>query len=71
MLLLPVRTDTKWFHTYLWDRVGNHWQTGVGPVEFLKGRVKFEREGHSKAAGAPFPSMVVVLRPRAAIHAKP
>lgn len=61
VLLVPARTDTRWFHDHLWDRRTHHWQTGVGPVEFLKGRVRFERAGGAPAMGAPFPSMVVVL----------
>jgi phage N-6-adenine-methyltransferase len=48
--LLPARTDTKWFHDYC----------AKGEITFLKGRVKF---GNAKT-GAPFPSMVVVFRPK-------
>ena len=48
--LLPARTDTKWFHGYIY---GRH------PVHFLCGRVKF---GGSKNS-APFPSMVVLFGP--------
>jgi len=47
--LLPARTDTRWFHDYC---MGHE-------VEFLRGRLKF---GEAKNA-APFPSMVVVMRP--------
>jgi site-specific DNA-methyltransferase (adenine-specific) len=45
--LLPARTDTKWFHEYIYNK-------GV-KVTFIKGRLKF---GNCKNA-APFPSMVV------------
>ena len=45
VMLLPARTDTKWFHDYCLK----------GNVEFLKGRLKF---GGSKNS-APFPSMIV------------
>lgn len=48
--LLPVRTDTKWYHEFINN------QPNV-KVEFIKGRLKF---GDSKDA-APFPSMVVVF----------
>jgi phage N-6-adenine-methyltransferase len=48
VMLLPARTDTKWFHEYCLP---------YGKIEFLKGRVKF---GDAKT-GAPFPSMVVVF----------
>lgn len=48
--LLPARTDTQWFHTYCTK----------GEIEFLKGRLKF---GGAKNS-APFPSMIVVFRPK-------
>lgn len=49
VLLLPARTDTKWFHDYIY---------GKAEIRFIKGRLKF---GDSKNA-APFPSMIVVFR---------
>lgn len=48
--LLPVRTDTVWFHKFI---------NGNTEIRFVRGRLKF---GESKN-GAPFPSMVVVWRP--------
>ena len=50
-MLLPARTDTKWVHDYI---------LGKAEVRFIKGRLKF---GGSKNS-APFPSMVVVFRPK-------
>lgn len=44
--LLPARTDTKWFHDYIYR---------IAQIEFIKGRLKF---GDSKNS-APFPSMLV------------
>lgn len=49
VMLIPARTDTKWFHEYIY---------GKAEIRFLKGRLKF---GGCKNA-APFPSMVVVFR---------
>ena len=49
VMLLPARTDTKWFHDYIYNR---------SEIRFLKGRLKF---GTSKT-GAPFPSMVVIFK---------
>ena len=49
VMLLPARTDTKWFHDYIYKRA---------EIRFVKGRLKF---GNSKNS-APFPSMVVVFR---------
>ena len=52
VMLLPARTDTNWFHEYIYN---------ISRVEirFIRGRLKF---GESKN-GAPFPSMVVIFRP--------
>lgn len=49
VMLLPARTDTRWFHDYIY---------GKAEVRFVRGRLKF---GGSVNA-APFPSMVVVFR---------
>lgn len=48
VMLLPSRTDTKWFHSYCQK----------DSIEFIKGRLKF---GGSKNP-APFPSMIVVFK---------
>lgn len=62
--LLPARTDTRWWHDYVWDADQNQSRPGV-EVRLLRGRLKF---GAAKAS-APFPSAVVVFRPREAPHA--
>ena len=49
--LLPARTDTRWFHNFIWPRKAK--------VELLKGRIKFLEDGEQKHP-APFPSMIVV-----------
>lgn len=49
VMLIPARTDTRWFHDYIY---GKH------EVRFIRGRLKF---GGSMNA-APFPSMIVVFR---------
>lgn len=49
VMLIPARTDTKWFHDYIY---------GKAEIRFVRGRLKF---GNSKNS-APFPSMVVVFR---------
>lgn len=46
VLLLPARTDTRWFHDLV---------LGKAKLEFIKGRLKY---GNGKAP-APFPSMIV------------
>ena len=50
VMLLPARTDTKWFHDYIYKRDNVE-------IRFIKGRLKF---GDSKNS-APFPSMIVVF----------
>ena len=48
VLLIPARTDTKWFHDYCY---------GQTTIFFIRGRLKF---GESLNA-APFPSMLVIF----------
>lgn len=38
--LLPARTDTKIFHSHIWDRKTCEYYRGVG-IEYLKGRLTF------------------------------
>ena len=52
VILLPARTDTQWFHDYILNPKRE--------IRFIRGRLKF---GGSKNS-APFPSMVVVFRPK-------
>lgn len=51
VMLLPARTDTRWFHTYIYKNPNVE-------IRFLKGRLKF---GGCKNS-APFPSMIVIFR---------
>lgn len=47
-LLIPSRTDTRYFHDYIYNRA---------EIRFIKGRLKF---GDGKNS-APFPSMLVIF----------
>jgi site-specific DNA-methyltransferase (adenine-specific) len=47
--LLPARTDTQWFHDYIYNKA---------EIRFLKGRVRFVGAKYS----APFPSMICIWR---------
>lgn len=49
VLLIPARTDTRWFHEHIYKKA---------EIRFLCGRLRFN--GHHQPA--PFPSMVVVMR---------
>lgn len=51
VLLIPARTDTKYFHDYIY---------GKSEIRFIKGRLHFTDENGNTAEAAPFPSMVVV-----------
>ncbi len=55
--LLPARTDTRYFHDYIYDKETGLWKA---EVQLLKGRLKFGGGENS----APFPSMVVVFDPK-------
>ena len=47
--LLPARTDTKWFHDYIY---------GKAEIRFIRGRLKFG----GCANPAPFPNMLVIWK---------
>ena len=52
VMLIPARTDARWFHDYI---LGND----NAEIRFLRGRIKFVGAKYN----APFPSMVVIFRP--------
>jgi len=47
--LLPARTDTAWFHDYIYGKARE--------IRFLRGRLHF----NDAKTAAPFPSMIVVF----------
>lgn len=49
VMLIPARTDTLWFHDYIYN---------IAEIRFVKGRLKFG----GASQDAPFPSMVVIFR---------
>lgn len=49
VLLIPSRTDTSWWHSYIMQ---------AEEIRFIKGRLRFSNYSSS----APFPSCVVVFR---------
>src|SRR3990167_1015349 len=48
--LLPARTDTRWFHDWIYEKA---------EIRFIKGRLHFN-DDYRKGRRAPFPSMVVI-----------
>lgn len=52
VMLIPARTDTRYFHDYIYHK---------SKIRFIKGRIKFL--GNQKGSGsAPFPSMIVIFK---------
>lgn len=51
VLLIAARTDTKYFHNYIY---------GKAEIRFVKGRIYFTDEYGNTSYPSPFPSMVVV-----------
>lgn len=47
VMLIPARTDTRWFHDYIY---------GKAEIRFIKGRLRFGGSNQN----APFPSMIVI-----------
>ena len=52
VMLIPARTDTKWFHNWIYNKA---------EIRFIKGRIKFLTNGKIKDS-APFPSMIVIFK---------
>lgn len=57
VMLLPARTDTVAFHSYIWDSYLHQPMQGV-EIRFVRGRIRFK----GATSGAPFPSMIVVFK---------
>lgn len=51
VLLIPARTDTAYFHDYIY---------GKAEIRFVRGRLRFTDDEGNAADPAPFPSMVVI-----------
>lgn len=55
VMLIPARTDTKAFHEYIY---------GKSEIRFVKGRLHFVKQNGESTDRAPFPSMVVIFKPK-------
>jgi len=58
VMLVPARTDTKWWHEYVMR----------GEIRFIRGRVQFINPlatTKKKTCSAPFPSAIVIFRDKA------
>ncbi len=64
VMLIPARTDTSYFHDYIFGGKADE-------VRFLRGRIKFTDEDGNAKDAAPFPSAVIVWRsPDAALSVR-
>jgi len=60
VMLIPARTDTRYFHDYIYQKENVE-------IRFIKGRLKFidmdyiGKEEDRKMSPAPFPSMIVIF----------
>ena len=59
VFLVYAKTDTRWFHKFIWNNPRIHWE-----IDFIKGRVRFgsEKRNDGKGFPAPFPSMLLIYR---------
>ena len=60
VLLIPARTDTAYFHDYIY---------GKAEIRFVRGRLRFTDEEGNAYDPAPFPSMVVIYNPKKEVSA--
>ena len=54
-MLIPARTDTTYFHDYIY---------GKAEIRFIRGRLRFTDEEGNAYAPAQLPSMVVIYNSR-------
>lgn len=59
--LIPARTDTKFWHDYIWDTTISAFYPHVSQCRFIKGRLKFTVDGKPSKNSAPFPSCLVMF----------
>ena len=59
VLLIPARTDTTYFHDYIY---------GKAEIRFIRGRLHFTDEDGNVSDPAPFPSMLVIYNKEAKLN---
>ena len=53
LILVFAKTDTKWWHSFVEDKAEIH---------FIKGRIKFFKDGYETKNSAPYPSCFLIYR---------
>lgn len=61
VMLIAGRTDTKWFHDFIYDVNKDQFRPNV-KVRFLKGRVRFELKSEGIKPNPAFPSIIVIFQ---------
>ena len=61
LILTFAKTDTKWFHEFVFDEQKNIWLAQFIPI---KGRIKFFKDGVKSKNSAPYPSCWIIMRPQ-------
>ena len=51
VMIIPSRTDTKWFHDFIYNKA---------EIRFLKGRIRF-LQNKKELNAAPFPTMLIIF----------
>ena len=51
VMLIPSRTDTNWFHDFIYNKA---------EIRFLKGRIRF-LQNKKELNAAPFPTMLIIF----------
>lgn len=59
LILTFAKTDTKWFHEFIFDEKRNIWKAEFYPI---RGRVRFYKDGIESKNSAPYPSCWIVMR---------
>jgi site-specific DNA-methyltransferase (adenine-specific) len=70
VMLSPARTDTSYFHNYIYKYFNRKDLELETEIRFIKGRLKFinktlpsyREDGNFEISSAPFPSMVVIFK---------
>ena len=53
LILVFAKTDTKWWHSFVEDKAEIH---------FIRGRIKFFKDGYETKNSAPYPSCFLIYR---------
>lgn len=61
VMLIAGRTDTKWFHDFIYNVNADQFRPNV-KVRFLKGRIRFELKSEGVKQNPAFQSIIVIFQ---------